>query len=43
MCMVFGMVHSDRTVVDLLHKHFGPDLALSVILSPLSSIVCTLL
>ena len=37
------MGHSDRTVLDLLHKHLGPDFALSLILSALSWIVCTLL
>jgi hypothetical protein len=30
--MVFGMVHSDRTVVGLLHKHFSSSFSLSVIL-----------
>ena len=34
--MVFGMVHSDRTVVVLLHKYLVPDLAFYVILSSLS-------
>ena len=32
---VFGMVHSDRTAVVLLHKHFS-SLELSVILSALT-------
>ena len=40
--IVFGMVHSNRTVVDVLHT-LGPDLALSVKLSALSHIVHTLL
>jgi len=33
------MVRSDRSVVDLLHKHFRSDLALSANLSALSRIV----
>ena len=39
----FGIVHSDRTVVDLLHKHLDHDLAISVILSALSRILSMLL
>ena len=34
------MVHSDRSVVVLLHKHFSSGLPLSLILSALSQIVC---
>jgi hypothetical protein len=37
------MGHSDRIVLNLLHKHLGPDFALSVTLPALSRIVCTLL
>jgi hypothetical protein len=41
--VVYGMGHSDRTVLDLLHKNLGPDFALSVIVLVLSQTVCTLL
>jgi hypothetical protein len=37
--IVFGMVHSQRPVVVLLHKHLSSDIALYLILSALSQIV----
>jgi hypothetical protein len=38
-CLVFGTVHSDRTLVVLLHNTLVPVVPLSVILSALSHII----
>jgi len=40
---IFGMIHSDRTVVDFYTNGLVPALTLSLILLALPRIVCTLL
>jgi hypothetical protein len=40
---IFGMVYSDRTVVDLQTNSLVPALTLSLIVSELPQIVCMLL